>query len=215
MATYDLYYHPGFGGRALAARMLMADAGVTFNLLPVIHDGKDKVVGENCGCPVFAPPVLKKGDFVLSQSGVIVHYLGTQHGYVPSTPEGSAQCMQLIEDSSDIAAEGFRAKSGPDGGEAFAAPGGRLSSWLTHMSKVLEKHASGDGYLLGAVSAADFQFLSTLVQCDWCLGEENMAALLPENLKTWKATMMARRGPTEWAALNEPALFPKLKYVPK
>lgn len=43
--------------------------------------------GGNTGYPALAPPVVKKGAFVLSQTPAIMRYLGRLYGLAPENPE--------------------------------------------------------------------------------------------------------------------------------
>jgi hypothetical protein len=80
---YLIVYHSRLGFRASPIQMLLLDAGVEFEMREP-EWGEDRVVAGNPGLPVFAPPVLRKGDFVLSQTCAIMNYLGSIHGYTPT-----------------------------------------------------------------------------------------------------------------------------------
>jgi hypothetical protein len=80
---YLIVYHSSLGFRASPIQMLLLDAGVEFEMREP-EWGEDRVVAGNPGLPVFAPPVLRKGDFVLSQTCAIMNYLGSIHGYTPT-----------------------------------------------------------------------------------------------------------------------------------
>ena len=56
--------------------------------------------------PIFAPPVIKKGDFVLSQTPAIMKYLGKEFGLYPRTREDEAHADQMIAFVTDFVAEG-------------------------------------------------------------------------------------------------------------
>eukprot|EP01036_Dinobryon_divergens_P033228 gene33228-42966_t len=62
--------------------------------------------GKNPSTPLFAPPIIKKGDFTLSQTPAIMKYLGKKFGLYPSTEESEAQADSLICFVTDLIAEG-------------------------------------------------------------------------------------------------------------
>ncbi len=52
--------------------------------------------GEHDGFPVCAPPVIRKGEFVLCQTPAILHYLGKELGMYPGGgPEEEAHALQV------------------------------------------------------------------------------------------------------------------------
>ena len=56
--------------------------------------------------PVFAPPNIRKGDFVLNQTPAIVKYLGKEFGFYPSNKADEAHAEALIGFVTDVIAEG-------------------------------------------------------------------------------------------------------------
>ena len=62
--------------------------------------------GKNPSTPLFAPPIIKKRDFTLSQTPAIMKYLGKKFGLYPSTEESEAQADSLICFVTDLIAEG-------------------------------------------------------------------------------------------------------------
>ena len=56
--------------------------------------GDDKL-GEGSNCPVFAPPILKHGDLVISQTPNILMYLAPKLGLVPSEDEDPNAIFQV------------------------------------------------------------------------------------------------------------------------
>ena len=98
--VYQLVYHSHLGFRIAAVQHLLLEAGVSF-VMEEPEWGEDfRVVANNPGTPVFAPPVIRKGDFTLSQSAAIMHYLGSAHGFLPTDAEQAATCLQLVLDVS-------------------------------------------------------------------------------------------------------------------
>ncbi len=60
----------------------------------------------NTDMPVFAPPIIRKGDFVLNQTPAIVKYLGKEFGFYPSNKADEAHAEALIGFVTDVIAEG-------------------------------------------------------------------------------------------------------------
>jgi len=96
-------------GRGEFVRLLFEAAGVPF----VDHGVQDPssvaafVFGGNKdGFPVFAPPIIKKGDFVLFSTPTIMRYLGKQFGLYPKSGEDEAHADAVMELATDFIAEG-------------------------------------------------------------------------------------------------------------
>ena len=89
--------------------MLLLDAGESFTMTEPEWGDEFRVVKDNPGCAVFAPPVLRKGDFTLSQTCSIMSYLGAVHDYAPpaTSAEAAATCLQVTLDVGDIGSELF------------------------------------------------------------------------------------------------------------
>ena len=62
--------------------------------------------GGNVDFPFFAPPAIKKGDFVLSQTPTIMKYLGKKFGFYPSSEEDEFHGDALMAFLTDFIAEG-------------------------------------------------------------------------------------------------------------
>ena len=62
--------------------------------------------GKNPGMPLFAPPIIKKGDFTLFQTPTIMRYLGKKLGLFPKTEEQEAHADALMSFITDFIAEG-------------------------------------------------------------------------------------------------------------
>ena len=69
--------------------------------------------GGNSGFPIFAPPAIKKGEFILYQTPSIMRYLGKEFGFYPTNDEDEAHADALMALVTDFIAEGrlvFHAK---------------------------------------------------------------------------------------------------------
>src|SRR5579875_3117098 len=86
---YELYYWPGIQGRGEFVRLALEEAGADY--IDVARGtGKDQGVPavrrllEGKDRPHYAPPILKAGRLVISQTANILLYLGEQHGLAPA-----------------------------------------------------------------------------------------------------------------------------------
>lgn len=134
---YTIYYHGAckkFWGRCLPIGMLLETGGVTYEFkLP-----EEKPEGAG-----FAVPMLTFPDgTTIAQSSAIMLALGEGLGLAPKTPQGKVKHNQLILDAGDLISD-------------VAKPQERLDQWLSYFEKILA--ASGSGYLMQSVTAADFQ----------------------------------------------------------
>lgn len=159
--SYTIVYHEALGFRAAPIQQLLLDAGARFTMAPPTWS-PERVVQDNQGSPVFAPPVLRDGEFTLSQLPAIMSYLAERHGYNAdvSTPEEAASLNQLILDIADIGGELFALAKDAEKKAKFAnaADGGRLKNWLNHVTRFfLKRSPTGNGFLFGSnVTAGNY-----------------------------------------------------------
>ena len=94
--SYELYYWPGIPGRGEHIRLAFEEAGVPYK--DICEESKDGIKtlmekvseknhGEGSNPPPLAPPFLRHGDLMVSQTPNILLYLGPQLGLVPSREE--------------------------------------------------------------------------------------------------------------------------------
>ncbi|MFO0741840.1 MAG: glutathione S-transferase [Labilithrix sp.] len=80
-AGYQLFYWPSIQGRGEFVRLALEDAGATY--VDVAREESAKSIFEALegmgGIRHFAPPVLKDGDVLVSQTAAILDYLTTKH----------------------------------------------------------------------------------------------------------------------------------------
>ncbi len=76
-------------------------------------DGRKKVMsmmrnngGNTTDMPAFAPPIIRKGNFVLNQTPAIMKYLGKELGLYPATKQDEAHGDALMAFLTDFVAEG-------------------------------------------------------------------------------------------------------------
>lgn len=105
---YELYYWPSLPGRAEVLRLILEDAGVPYTDV-AREEGVPAVLAARNGSlgslRPFAPPVLRHGSVVLSQSAVIARYLAERHGLAPTDPVGAMHAQQVFLSWSDLMTE--------------------------------------------------------------------------------------------------------------
>lgn len=100
---YLLYYWPHIPGRGEFVRLALEAAGADYvdvGRLPEAEGGGrpgvSKLLNESAdGRVPFAPPILKAGDLVISQTANILQYLGPQLGLVPADEASRLWAHQL------------------------------------------------------------------------------------------------------------------------
>ena len=150
--TYELYYWPVLPGRGEVIRMLLEDAGAEYRDV-----GRDEGIsailsarkGELGGARPFAPPVLKHGDLVLSQSSVIARYIAERHGLAPADEAGRLIAEQHFLGWSDVMVETHdthhpialglhyedQREAAKERAKHFLAD--RLGTWLQHFEHIV------------------------------------------------------------------------------
>lgn len=109
---YELYYWPGLPGRGEFVRLVLEEAGADYVDVarqPVAEGGGAQAVQRmlEAGGPVpsFAPPILKVGELVLSQTANICAWLAQRHGLAPQDEAGRLHALQLQLTLADVVAE--------------------------------------------------------------------------------------------------------------
>jgi glutathione S-transferase len=171
-APYELYYWPSIQGRGEFVRLALEAAGAPYvdvARLPAEEGGGVKVLtallaATDGGGPFFAPPVLRHGALTLSQTGVILQYLGPRLRLVPDD-EGSrlrANHLQLtiadfVVETHDthhpIASSLYYHDQQPEAlRRAVLFIKNRIPKYLGYFERVLETNVAGGGW--HAVGAA-------------------------------------------------------------
>src|ERR1700683_2910760 len=88
---YELLYWPSIQGRGEFVRLALEEAGADY---VDVARGSGKDLGgatlrrlradKNTAGPHYAPPILKAGRLIISQTANILMYLGDRHGLAPS-----------------------------------------------------------------------------------------------------------------------------------
>ena len=99
-------------GRGEFVRLMFELSGQSYTEIGATEGGPAKVfgmldrAGKWNGYPLFAPPIIKKGDFVLCQTPAIMRYLGKKFQYYPKNEEDEAHADALMSFVTDFIAEG-------------------------------------------------------------------------------------------------------------
>jgi glutathione S-transferase len=110
---YELYCWPGLQGRGEFVRLMLEDAGADYvdvARMPASEGGGAQAVQRmmlETGGPVpsFAPPILKVGDLVLSQTANLCAWLGGRLGLAPADEVGRLHALQLQLTLADVVSE--------------------------------------------------------------------------------------------------------------
>ena len=106
---YELYYWPEIQGRGEFVRLALEDAAAGYVDVARQPGGQDQMMalvrGRGLKTPPFAPPVLKAGKLVISQTANILLYLGDRHALAPTSDAGRMWVHQLQLTIADLVVE--------------------------------------------------------------------------------------------------------------
>lgn len=113
IVRYELFYWPALQGRGEMVRLVLEDAGVPYvdvaRLPESAGGGVEPIValrdGEDPGTLPYAPPILRVGELVISQTAVIVDFLGERFGLAPEDEANRLACRQHMLTVMDAVAE--------------------------------------------------------------------------------------------------------------
>lgn len=172
--AYQLYYWPMLQGRGEFVRLALEDAGAEY--VDVARNGNGKgmeemqALLESDVLPElpFAPPFLKDGETLISQTANILHYLGPILSLAPRTGPASFQIQGLQLTIADAVAEAHDThhplassayyEDQKDAAKVRAADfiDQRIPKFLGYFERVLERNPHGQGWLVGgSASYAD------------------------------------------------------------
>ncbi|HKE18543.1 MAG TPA: glutathione S-transferase [Kofleriaceae bacterium] len=183
---YELYYWPTIQGRGEFVRLAFEEAGVPY--VDVGRMPEDQGGGEDAvmraleekmrGPRPFALPALVVGEFVLSQTAAILHWLAPRIGLAPDDEDGRAWALELqltiadavteVHDSHHPIASGLyyedqRPEARRRSQDVLKR---RLPKFLAHFESALRENPAGSDHLVGDrltyVDLSLFQFLSGL-----------------------------------------------------
>jgi glutathione S-transferase len=177
--SYRLYYWPMLQGRGELVRLALEEAAETYVDVARLPEAEGGGVAAllamlrgDASPPSYAPPILVAGDQVLSQTAVILTYLGDAHGLAPADRRLATLQLQLtISDAISEAHDthhpigtGLYYEDQREAAKQRAAffVSQRIAKYLGYFERVLAQ--SGD-HLVGAFSYADlslFQLVAGL-----------------------------------------------------
>jgi len=106
----ELYYWPGIPGRGEFIRLMLEDAGAPYvDIARASSKGMTAmqrfVDGEEAGALPFAPPFVRVGDTVVSQTANVLAFLAPRLGLVPADPALQAEASQIQLTLADFVGE--------------------------------------------------------------------------------------------------------------
>ena len=95
---WHLYYWPNLAGRGDFVRLMFEEMGVEYIDVGRV-EGVQAVLqyynGAAPGFPVFAPPIIRRGAFVMNGTPAILQYLGKISGMYPEDEQNEAHAWQV------------------------------------------------------------------------------------------------------------------------
>lgn len=176
---WKVYYWPlevlqGSYGLAEFVRLVFEEAGVPYKM---VHDNIFQLFkgGQWTGYPASAVPLIQRGDFSLSQTGVICKYLGKQYGLYPIDEADQWHADQLNATIHDYIGEGRLSFHGKNWTASYfdqveeTKPyqdyftKDRVPKFLAHFEQALAANDGGKGFLFGnQVTYVDLALLHVL-----------------------------------------------------
>ena len=180
---YELFYWPTIQGRGELVRLALEDTGAAYvdvARIEGVASIMSALAGERGGGRQLAPPVLKAGAIVVSQTACILDFLASRHeALLPESATTRHRALQLQLTFSDLIAEAHdthhpiatgtyyedQKEEAKKRASAFLAQ--RMSKFLGYFENVLrDNKASKKEHLVGAtfsyVDLSAFQVLSGL-----------------------------------------------------
>jgi glutathione S-transferase len=163
---YQLYYWPEIQGRGEFIRLALEEAAVDYVDVARRAGGIDAmfrlVAGGRDAPPHFAPPILRAGKLLISQTTNILAFLGAHHRLAPASEAGRLATNQLQLTLSDLLVEAHdthhpissalyyedQRKESKRRTVEFLKT--RLPKYLDYYERVLAHNPAGDKYLVGA-----------------------------------------------------------------
>ncbi|RYC53838.1 hypothetical protein CHU98_g12370 [Xylaria longipes] len=181
---YELIYWPGIPGRGEFIRLALEEGGADYTDTAHTEKGMDQTlaqiddqnVGDANNPPPLAPPILRHGDLLISQTPNILLYLGPRLGLVPSAEgeDGDPDALYRINALALTALDGltnevhdchhpiasslyYEDQKEESLRRSMDFVKNRLPKFLGYFERVLEGKASGDGPWLygGRLTYAD------------------------------------------------------------
>lgn len=167
-SAIELYYWPGPPGRGEFIRLLLEDAGLDY--VDVVRERKGGMAamgrfleGDELGALPFAPPFVRVGDVVVSQTANVLAFLSSRYGLLPDDAALRAEAAQIQLTLADFVAEihdthhpiagslYYKDQKGPAKRRARNFVEERLPKYLQWIENVLTRNRRGGArWLVGA-----------------------------------------------------------------
>jgi glutathione S-transferase len=166
-------------GRAELIRLLLAEAAVDYQELPVGRgtpplNGRPTDFQELKVSPLLpfgALPVWEEPDgFLLAQSAAIATHVARGHGLLGGTEREAALCEQMLGAFDDVRAELRKvAAAAPEGREALRGElaAAFLPRWFGYFERILKANPAGSGFMVGgSLTLADLALWYLVELCE-------------------------------------------------
>ncbi len=163
---YELYYWPTIQGRGEFVRLALEEAGADYVDVARTKRGMAAMMrmleGRGVAHPPFAPPFLKAGRLLISQTANILLFLGPRHALAPAAEGGRLWTHQLQLTIADLLEEVHGTHHPIAGGLYYEQQKGearrraadflknRLPKFLGYFERVLAGNPKAGRYLAGA-----------------------------------------------------------------
>jgi len=164
-SSIELYYWPGIPGRGEFVRLLLEDAGVAYvDVARERKDGMEAMIrflgSEEPGALPFAPPFVKVGTVVISQTANILAFLARRLKLAPTSEALRAEASQVQLTLADFVDEihdthhpiagslYYEEQKGPAKRRARLFVQERMPKYLGWLEQVLTRNRRGDGQWL-------------------------------------------------------------------
>jgi len=199
---YTVYYWDGFSGRAQPLMGMLAAAGAKWQR-------KTEACKEN---HCFAPPMVRKGNFCLSQTTALAGFLGEELGF-NHPPALRHVAAKLSADICDLWSDVYGKRSNAANWEEVDAYcKDRVADWFATLDNAAGKFGSSGFFLGNRTSYIDFLWWGVVEVVLFCYGAERLASLMAiaPRLQAIHAAVAANPGVAAYAA-TEPVLYPGAK----
>jgi glutathione S-transferase len=175
---YELYYWPTIQGRGEFVRLALEEAGAPYADVARTRGGEARLLAllrTDVARPPFAPPILKAGRLLISQTANILAYVGPRHGLCPADEAGRLWTHQLQLTIADLVAEVhdshhpiaaslyYEDQRREAKKKAASLTAERLPKYLGYFERVLERNPRGRLRLVGArLSYADLSLFQAV-----------------------------------------------------
>ena len=159
-ASWEVFYHSGFLGRAEPAVYMLEASGSPYSIVP----------RDNCNDPtVFACPAFRKAKAgkVISQTVAVSRWIGRECGFAPPTDMDPDVDLKLALDLADVWSDMYAArKRFKDVDSQSGYVDGRLAKWMA----VLEAQCTGPFFNGASPTYHDFLMVSNENMLEFCFG---------------------------------------------